>query len=120
MSSVLIVDDSTLIRNLVRRALQAEGHVFLEASNGYEALEQLDGNDVDLLICDVNMPRMNGIELLQSMKESGGHSDVLIIMLTTESQPELVRQARSLGALGWLVKPLRPELLVGAVRQLLG
>lgn len=114
--TVMVVDDSAMIRMQVKRALIGAGFEAVEAVDGQDAWEKLPGN-VDLIICDVNMPRMSGIELLQKMSESGAKNPP-VLMLTTEAQPELIRQARQMGATGWLVKPFRPDLLVAAVSKM--
>ncbi len=114
---VLVVDDSAMIRMQVKRALLAAGFEVSEAVDGLDALEKMDA-EIALAVLDVNMPRMNGLELLQALKDRGTHDGLPIVMLTTESQPELIRQARALGAQGWLVKPFRPDLLVAAVEKM--
>ncbi len=115
--TVLVVDDSAMIRMQVKRALLEAGFLVREASDGQDALEKLD-TDVSLMVCDVNMPRMNGIELLERMQEDKGWESLPILMLTTEAQPELIRRARGLGAQGWLVKPFKPALLVAAAEKI--
>ncbi len=112
----MIVDDSAMIRMQVKRALTTAGHRVIEAVDGVDALAKLVGTTPDLLVCDVNMPRMNGLELLEKLKSQG--FSVPIVMLTTEGQPELIRKARLLGAKGWLVKPFKPELLLASVDKL--
>ncbi len=113
---VMIVDDSAMIRMQVKRALTTAGHRVIEAVDGVDALAKLVGTTPDLLVCDVNMPRMNGLELLEKLKSQGFSEP--IVMLTTEGQPELIRKARLLGAKGWLVKPFKPELLLASVDKL--
>ena len=113
---VMIVDDSAMIRMQVSRALKDTGCVVEQANDGQEAWEKLEAAEdaAALMICDVNMPRMNGIELLEQMHGNQKYRETAILMLTTEGQPDLIRRAKELGARGWLVKPLRPELLVAA------
>lgn len=114
---VLVIDDSLLVRQQVSRALTAAGFSIVEASDGEDALEKLASNpDARLIVCDVNMPRMNGIEFLERL--SAERRGVPVVMLTTEGQPELIQRAKSLGAKGWIVKPFKPELLVAAARKL--
>ncbi len=114
---VLVVDDSAIVRRQVHNALEGAGFEVIEAADGREALERLASAPVDLVMCDVNMPRMNGLELLESIRTSGS-SSAPIVMLTTEAEPDMVARARSLGAKGWIVKPFRPELLVAAAMKL--
>lgn len=73
-----------------------------------------------MVICDVNMPRMNGIEMLSFVKQEPKNANLLVLMLTTEGQPALIAQAKAAGAKGWLVKPFKPDLLLATVRKLAG
>jgi two-component system chemotaxis response regulator CheY len=114
---VMVIDDSMLVRRQVSAALLAPGYLVTEAVDGVDALEKLSGlSDMKLIVCDVNMPRMNGIELLERLSAQG--STVPVVMLTTEGQPELIQRARSLGAKGWIVKPFKPEFLVATAAKL--
>jgi len=115
---ILIVDDSATVRQQVRAALINCFEV-VEASDGVEGLEAIvERNDLAAVICDVNMPRMGGLELLQIAGAQGRLVGLPILMLTTEGQPALVKQAKAAGAKGWIVKPFKPELLVAAMRKL--
>ncbi len=114
---VMVIDDSMLVRRQVSAALPGPGYLVTEAVDGVDALEKLSElSDMKLIVCDVNMPRMNGIELLERLIAQG--SLVPVVMLTTEGQPELIRRARSLGAKGWIVKPFKPEFLVATAAKL--
>jgi len=116
-TNVLVVDDSLLVRRQVGAALKGIGYVVRDAVDGLDALEKLDQcPDTHLIVCDVNMPRMSGLELLERLSQRG--SSVPVVMLTTEGQPELMRQAKSLGAKGWLVKPFKPDILAAAAQKL--
>lgn len=117
---VLIVDDSAMIRMQVARALSEKDCEVIMATDGQDAWEKLQeaAEHPNLMVCDVNMPRMNGIELLEQMREGGAYGDIPILMLTTEGQPELIRRAKQLGAKGWLVKPFRADLLTAAFDSL--
>lgn len=118
-TKVMVVDDSMMIRAQVSRALTQAGFAVVEASDGADALRKLDGaTDVALVVCDVNMPNMNGIEFLEAIKESRAHDKMSVVMLTTEGQNELVQRAKSLGAKGWIMKPFKAELLVAAAKKL--
>lgn len=115
--NVLIVDDSTTIRDQLRRALVVAGFGVLEARDGLEGLETVrDHADLAMMICDVNMPRMGGIEMIDLLKESG--CTIPILMLTTEGEPKLILKAKAAGARGWIVKPIDASLLVKAVQSL--
>jgi len=117
MTTILVIDDSMMVRKQVGAALKGLGYSILEAVDGVDALEKLDGSpDTRLIVCDVNMPRMNGLEFLERLSARG--SDVPVVMLTTEGQPELIQRAKSLGAKGWLVKPFKPEFLAATAKKL--
>jgi len=117
MTTILVIDDSMMVRKQVGAALKGLGYAILEAVDGVDALEKLEGSsDTRLIVCDVNMPRMNGLEFLERLSARG--SDVPVVMLTTEGQPELIQRAKSLGAKGWLVKPFKPEFLAATAKKL--
>ncbi|MCK6509071.1 response regulator [Myxococcota bacterium] len=114
---VLLVDDSATVRQQLRQALIPAGFEIVEAVDGEEGLEHLlHTSDLSMAICDVNMPRMDGIEMVQRAYHAGIR--VPILMLTTEGQPSLIRKAKEVGAKGWIVKPFQPDLLVKAVHKL--
>ncbi len=121
MSTVLVVDDSRMMRRLVGQALEAAGFSICEAADGALALEQLKARaDIELVVCDINMPNMNGIEFLEALRKPPFESQVPVMILTTPGQLELVGQARALGARCWLLKPFNPAQLVEMARQLTG
>jgi two-component system, chemotaxis family, chemotaxis protein CheY len=116
---VLVVDDSLLVRQQVGRTLLTGGFTIVEATDGVDALQKLVANpDVKLVVCDVNMPRMNGIEFLEALRKEPKNAAVTVVMLTTEGQTELIQRAKSLGARGWIVKPFKPDLLLTAAKKL--
>jgi len=116
---VLIVDDSATVRQQVRAALGIGEFEVVEASDGAEGAETINRlTDLAAVICDVNMPRMSGLEMLESVKRDPKHLLLPIVMLTTEGQHELVQRAKAAGAKGWIVKPFKPELLLAAIRKL--
>ena len=112
--TILTVDDSATVRQTVAMTLARAGYDIVQASNGVEAVGLL-GRSFDLVITDLNMPKMNGIELIGEIRKSGGNRFVPILVLTTESQPEMKQKAKAAGATGWLVKPFRPDQLVSVV-----
>jgi two-component system, chemotaxis family, chemotaxis protein CheY len=117
MTKILVVDDSAMVRKQVERALSSAGFIVLEAGDGADALTKLEASpETKLIVCDVNMPRMNGIEFLEHLGAAG--IVIPVVMLTTEGQAELIQRAKTLGAKGWIVKPFKPELLVAAARKL--
>jgi two-component system chemotaxis response regulator CheY len=118
---IMVVDDSQTVRQQVGMALTQAGFEVLEAVDGQDGMEKIGLEpDLAMVICDVNMPRMNGIEMLTSVKADGKNAALPVIMLTTEGQPELVERAKKVGAKGWIVKPFKPNLLVAAVKKLTG
>jgi two-component system chemotaxis response regulator CheY len=118
-TKILVVDDSTMLRRQIARTLVDAGFDVVEASNGVEAVDKLALHpDTRLVVCDLDMPRMNGIEFLERV--NAGTSRVPVLMLTTEGKPQLVQRAKALGAKGWIVKPFKAELLVSAIRKVIG
>lgn len=102
--------------------LQGAGYGTLEADNGRDAVAAVAASkgDLAMIIADVNMPVMNGIEMIQSLRDRNLAAGVPILMLTTEGQPELIEKARKAGAKGWIIKPFKPDLLLAAVKKLAG
>jgi two-component system chemotaxis response regulator CheY len=116
---IIVIDDSQTIREQVATTLRKAGFEIVEAVDGVDGAEVIARTpDAALAICDVNMPRKNGLELLEDLKESGRTSALPVLMLTTEGQPLLIERARKAGAKGWLVKPFKADLLLAAVKKL--
>ena len=118
-STIMTVDDSPSMRMLLRAALSDLGYQVLEAEDGVQALERLDGATPDLLITDINMPRLDGFGLIERVREQDQHRNLPILVLTTESSDEKKQRARTAGATGWIVKPFHPEKLAAAIRRVL-
>jgi two-component system chemotaxis response regulator CheY len=114
---ILIVDDSNMVRRQVAMALSGAGFTVVEACDGIDAQDKLSA-DTSLVVCDVNMPRMNGLELLAKIREDQQYAQLPIVMLTTEAQTGMYERARALGAKAWIVKPFKADLLLAAVRKL--
>ena len=116
---ILIVDDSSSVRRQVAGALTTAGFEVLEAADGVDGAAQIRGQtDLALVICDVNMPRMNGLDMLDDVRSELASRSLPVVMLTTEGQPEAMARAKKSGAKGWIVKPFKEHLLLGAVRKL--
>jgi len=116
---VLIVDDSATIRQQVRMALSQAGFDVVEAMDGEDGVSKIRADlEIVAVICDVNMPKKSGLELIEEIKAGGPNSGVPIVMLTTEGQPALVQRAKQAGAKGWIVKPFKANLLVAAMQKL--
>jgi two-component system chemotaxis response regulator CheY len=120
MQRILIVDDSATIRKMVRASLQTlEGRDFLEAATGLEALEQLALGDVELILLDLNMPDMHGIEVLAFLRSHRMCQNVPVIVLTTRGDEGSRQAAVQAGATSYLTKPFSPQVLAATARTLL-
>ncbi|MEL4426059.1 response regulator [Shewanella indica] len=120
MKTILAVDDSASMRQMVSFTLKTAGFDVTEANNGEEALKVAQGREFDLVISDVNMPIMDGIELIRNLRELSNYKFVPMLMLTTESTTDKKQQGRAAGATGWIVKPFNPDQLLATVRKVLG
>jgi two-component system chemotaxis response regulator CheY len=118
--TILTVDDSASIRQMVAMTLKSAGHQVLEAGNGAEGYDKATANTVDAVITDLNMPVMNGIEFIRKYRQHPASKGVPIILLTTESDDELKRQAKEAGATGWIVKPFKQDQLIAVVKKVTG
>ncbi len=119
MKKILTVDDSASMRAMVAFTLKAQGFDVTEAVNGQEGLEKASANDFDLVISDVNMPIMDGIQLISELRKIENYRFTPILMLTTESGLEKKQEGKAAGATGWIVKPFDPQKLVAVVNKVL-
>jgi len=120
---VLIVDDSATLRRMVRKTMEMAGldvGEFYEASNGIEALARLADYPVAVMLVDINMPTMNGIQLLTRMKENARLKDIPIVIASTEGSKQRIEQIEKFGAFGYIRKPFQPEQLRDVLKPLLG
>ena len=115
--TIMTVDDSPSMRALLRHALGAEGYQVAEAEDGVQALERIGEAAPDLVITDINMPRMDGFGLIEKMRADPAWNGLPILVLSTEFSEEKKQRARAAGATGWIVKPFDPVKLVDAVRR---
>ncbi len=115
---IMIVDDSASMRRVIGIALKGAGYDTIEGCDGKDALSKLTGQKVHMIISDVNMPVMDGIAFLKSVKQMPAYKFTPVIMLTTESAEEKKREGQAAGARAWVVKPFQPEQLVSAVQRL--
>lgn len=116
----MTVDDAATIRRMVSFTLKSAGHDVLEAVDGSDAFRQLQNRRIDLLISDINMPNMDGIELTRRLRALEQHRATPILLLTTESDPAMKIKGRLAGATGWLVKPFGQEQLLAVVAKVFG
>jgi two-component system chemotaxis response regulator CheY len=118
---IVVIDDSRTARQQVFNALAGTAYELIEAVDGNDGLRQIAlNNDASLVICDINMPNMNGLDMLRALRAAQPAAQMPIVMLTTEAQPELIQQAKEAGVKGWIVKPFKPALFLAAVRKLAG
>jgi two-component system chemotaxis response regulator CheY len=119
MTRILAVDDSPSMREMVRIALDSAGFEVAQAVDGQQALELARQSSFDLVLSDVNMPEMNGIELIRALRAEHSYRHTPILMLTTEASPERKREGKEAGATGWIVKPFDPAQLVATMQRVL-
>jgi two-component system chemotaxis response regulator CheY len=116
---ILAVDDSASMRQMVRYTLESAGYKVLQASDGIEALQLARENNADLVLTDVNMPRMDGITLVRELRALETYKFVPMLVLTTESGSETKARGKQAGATGWIVKPFNPEQLLATIARVL-
>ena len=116
---ILIVDDSALLRQISSEALTEAGYKVVQAANGQEGLQQLDLIMPALIVSDLNMPVMNGLEFIRALRQRPALKQLPVIMVTTELSDALKQAGRDAGATAWLTNPLQPPLLLKAIRTLL-
>ncbi|MBB4844806.1 two-component system chemotaxis response regulator CheY [Paucibacter oligotrophus] len=116
--TILVIDDSGSFRTVVKLALQKAGYTVIEAVDGQDAIGKLSGAKINLIVCDVNMPNMDGLTFLRHVKTMAAYKFTPVIMLTTESQEAKKAEGRAAGAKAWITKPFQPSQLVDAVNRL--
>ncbi len=119
MAKILTVDDSASMRQMVAFTLKGAGYEVVEAIDGEDALEKAKTGRVDLVLTDVNMPRMDGITLVRELRALPNYKFTPILLLTTESGADKKGEGKSAGATGWLVKPFNPEQLLATLKKVL-
>ena len=117
--TILAVDDSASMRQMVRYTLEGAGYKVVQAADGVEALEFAKTGVADLVLTDVNMPRMDGIELVRELRALHEYKFVPMLVLTTESGQETKMRGKQAGATGWIVKPFNPEQLLATIARVL-
>jgi two-component system, chemotaxis family, chemotaxis protein CheY len=120
MASILAVDDSASMRQMVSFTLKGAGYDVIEAVDGEDALGKAKGKAVNLVITDVNMPKMDGIALIKELRKLGTYKFTPILMLTTESASDKKAEGKTAGATGWIVKPFNPDQLLATIKKVIG
>lgn len=115
--TILTVDDSRTMRDMLKMALVDAGFSVLQAVDGVHGLEVLSTTNPDVIVTDINMPKMDGFGLITAVRMDERYRSVPILVLTTESDPEKKAKAREAGATGWIVKPFEPAKLIAAIRR---
>ncbi|MDH3325433.1 MAG: response regulator [Gammaproteobacteria bacterium] len=117
--TILIVDDSASLRQVIAIALKGAGYEVIEGCDGQDGLDKLSGQKVNLIISDVNMPNMDGLTMVTKIKENPSYKFTPIIMLTTESGADMKERGKAAGVKAWMVKPFKPDQMLDAVSQLI-
>jgi len=120
VKKIMTVDDSASVRQMVSLTLKQAGYDVVEASDGEDALTKLEGSRIHMMIADLNMPRLNGIDLVRRVRAHPGYRYIPIIMLTTESHHDKRSECRTAGATGWILKPFKPDQLLAVIEKVLG
>ena len=119
MKTIMAVDDSASLRQMVGVVLRGGGYEVVEAADGMDALSKLKGREVDLFLSDINMPNMDGLELTRQLRAMPQYKFVPIVLLTTESHPEKKQEGKAAGATAWIVKPFNPDQLLTVVKKVM-
>lgn len=119
MAKFLIVDDSKSMRQMIEMTLTDEGHDVIAAEDGVDALSKAAGKKFDVIVTDINMPNMNGLELIAELRQKPEFKSTPILCLTTESGSDMKTKGKQAGATGWIVKPFEPEKLIKTVDRVL-
>ena len=118
--TIMTADDSASVRQMVAFTLKQNGYDVIEAVDGRDALTKLNTQKVDMLITDLNMPNLDGIGLIKGVRSGSLNRLIPIVMLTTESHDSRKMEGKAAGATGWIIKPFKPEQLIGVVKKVLG
>ena len=119
MKTIMTVDDSSSLRQMVSMVLRGGGYEVVEAVDGFDALSKLNGREMHLFLTDINMPKMDGLELTRKLRAIPQYKFVPIVLLTTESHSEKRQEGKAAGATAWIVKPFNPDQLLAVVKKVL-
>lgn len=120
MATILAVDDSASMRQMVAFTLKSAGYTVIDAVDGVDALDKAKKTTVDLVLSDINMPKMDGITLIKELRSLPAYKFVPMLMLTTESDSSKKQAGKAAGATGWIVKPFNPDQLLSTIKRVLG
>ena len=120
MKTILCVDDSASMRQMVKLTLSAAGYQIDEAGNGAEGLAKAQASPANMVLTDLNMPVMNGLDFIRELRKLPAYKGVPIVFLTTETDAAMKQQAKEAGATGWIAKPFQQEQLLAVVKKVLG
>jgi two-component system chemotaxis response regulator CheY len=119
VKTIMTVDDSASLRQMVSFVLRSGGYEVVEAVNGLDAFSKLKGHELHLILTDINMPEMDGLEFTRQLRAIPEYKFVPVVLLTTESHPEKKQQGKAAGATGWIVKPFSPDQLLAVVKKVI-
>jgi two-component system, chemotaxis family, chemotaxis protein CheY len=119
-NTIMTVDDSASVRQMVSFTLKEAGYQVIEAADGRDAISKMNGSQINLVVTDLNMPNMDGIELIKNIRANPKYKFIPILMLTTESQTEKKMEGKKAGATGWIIKPFQPQQLLSVVKKVIG
>jgi two-component system chemotaxis response regulator CheY len=119
VKTILTVDDSASMRQMVGLVLRGAGYQVVEAADGVDGLSKLAGQELGLVLSDINMPNMDGLEFTRQLRAMPQYKFVPIVLLTTESHPEKKQEGKAAGATAWIVKPFNPEQLLAVVKKVM-
>lgn len=119
MKTIMTVDDSASLRQMVSFVLRDNGYEVIEAVDGLDALSKLTGQEIHLVLSDINMPRMDGIEFTRRLRALPQYKFVPVVLLTTESHADKKQEGKAAGATGWIVKPFDPKQLLAVVKKVI-
>lgn len=117
MKTILTVDDSRTMRDMLKMALVDAGFRVVQAEDGVHGLQMLEGETPDVIVTDLNMPRMDGFSFIEALRQESAYRGTPILVLTTEVDTEKKKRAKAAGATGWIVKPFDPVKLVDAINR---
>ena len=120
LKTIMIVDDAVSIRGLASMTLENSGYNVIEARDGKDALSKISMEKINMVITDINMPVMDGIELIRAMKANPQHKFIPVVILTKETEPEFKQQGREAGAKAWINKPFKPKAILSVVQKIIG